>query len=151
MFRWAPVWKNWGWRRETRGMKKCENCVFWHFEPISRVATGCSPFHHFPILNLTGNCPNGLASTCSTPTNKLEKYENSNFEDFLNLFKGDECCSDHMISFHYVTRPLMYAIHNLVYHIRPFGLDQRSTFSKKLLKILKKIFPKFQFSFWQHQ
>ena len=30
-----------------------------------------------------------------------------------------------MISFHYVTKPLMYAIHGLVYHVRPFGIDQR--------------------------
>lgn len=27
-----------------------------------------------------------------------------------------------MISFHYVNKALLYAIHNLIYHIRPFGL-----------------------------
>uniref|UniRef100_A0A915DR24 Uncharacterized protein n=1 Tax=Ditylenchus dipsaci TaxID=166011 RepID=A0A915DR24_9BILA len=36
--------------------------------------------------------------------------------------QGSECCSDHMISFHYVKTAQLYAIHNLIYHIRPFGL-----------------------------
>lgn len=35
-----------------------------------------------------------------------------------------ECCSDSMISFHYVTPQLMYTIHNLLYNIQPFGLKR---------------------------
>ncbi|KAI1719550.1 fringe-like domain-containing protein [Ditylenchus destructor] len=44
--------------------------------------------------------------------------------------QGSECCSDHMISFHYVNKALLYAIHNLIYHIRPFGLAS-STINEK--------------------
>uniref|UniRef100_A0A7E4VP58 Glycoprotein-N-acetylgalactosamine 3-beta-galactosyltransferase 1 n=1 Tax=Panagrellus redivivus TaxID=6233 RepID=A0A7E4VP58_PANRE len=35
--------------------------------------------------------------------------------------QGKECCSDYMISFHYVNKGTMYALDNLLYHIRPIG------------------------------
>lgn len=36
--------------------------------------------------------------------------------------QGKECCSDYMISYHYVNTATMYSLDFLVYHLRPFGL-----------------------------
>uniref|UniRef100_A0AC34RKR2 N-acetylgalactosaminide beta-1,3-galactosyltransferase n=1 Tax=Panagrolaimus sp. JU765 TaxID=591449 RepID=A0AC34RKR2_9BILA len=35
--------------------------------------------------------------------------------------EGKDCCSDYMVTFHYVTPETMYAIENFLYHIRPIG------------------------------
>lgn len=36
--------------------------------------------------------------------------------------QGKECCSDYMISYHYVNAATMYSLDFLIYHLRPFGL-----------------------------
>lgn len=33
-----------------------------------------------------------------------------------------ECCSDYVISFHYVSRGHMYALYNSIYHTRVYGV-----------------------------
>ncbi|CAD5232087.1 unnamed protein product [Bursaphelenchus xylophilus] len=54
-----------------------------------------------------------------------------------------ECCSDYMISFHYVSGAKMYALYNLVYHVRVFGVTDEHlllgapNLGQKLTKISK--------------
>jgi hypothetical protein len=52
---------------------------------------------------------------------------------FYPYEQGKECCSDYMISFHYVNKGTMYALDNLLYHIKPFGFydDYWASESKK--------------------
>uniref|UniRef100_A0A914E314 Glycoprotein-N-acetylgalactosamine 3-beta-galactosyltransferase 1 n=1 Tax=Acrobeloides nanus TaxID=290746 RepID=A0A914E314_9BILA len=47
---------------------------------------------------------------------------------FYPYEQGEECCSDYVVSFHYVNKATLYALHNLIYHIRAFGVsdDARS-------------------------
>lgn len=68
-----------------------------------------SPFYH-----LHGNN--------NTKKSTLPKW----FHQYMYYPYNDtkECCSDFAISFHYVTPQLMYTIHNLLYHIQPFGLKR---------------------------
>lgn len=39
--------------------------------------------------------------------------------------QGQECCSDYMVSFHYVNKANMYSLDYLLYHVRPFALGVR--------------------------
>ena len=57
---------------------------------------------------------------------------------------GPDCCSEYMISFHYVDKTTMYLIENLLYYIRPFGfIDQfwriqfQSNTKKSIIETLK--------------
>lgn len=46
----------------------------------------------------------------------------------LISFQGLECCSDSLISVHYVTPANMYLFEYLIYHVKPFGLSYNPTF-----------------------
>ncbi|XP_070566337.1 glycoprotein-N-acetylgalactosamine 3-beta-galactosyltransferase 1-like [Ptychodera flava] len=46
--------------------------------------------------------------------------------------QGLECCSDETITFHYVGPNLMYSLEYMVYHMRPFGVEQGSCSATQL-------------------
>ncbi|KAH7710189.1 glycoprotein-N-acetylgalactosamine 3-beta-galactosyltransferase 1 [Aphelenchoides avenae] len=65
-----------------------------------------------------------------SPTSHMESNSNKSMPSWFHQYMyypylqgGDECCSDYMVSFHYVGKATMYALHNLLYHIRAFGLS----------------------------
>uniref|UniRef100_A0A0N4ZRH2 Glycoprotein-N-acetylgalactosamine 3-beta-galactosyltransferase 1 n=1 Tax=Parastrongyloides trichosuri TaxID=131310 RepID=A0A0N4ZRH2_PARTI len=88
-----------------------------------------SPLYHFHGNNSTGKSllPKWFYQYMYYPYNDTE-----------------ECCSDTMISFHYVTPQLMYTIHNLLYRVYPFGLKKDNTMyhskdNEKILEYAKKL------------
>jgi len=62
-----------------------------------------------------------------SPLTHLQAGGNKTVPDWFHKYmyypyvQGRECCSDYMISFHYVNKGTMYALDNLLYHIRPIG------------------------------
>uniref|UniRef100_A0AC34R3N9 N-acetylgalactosaminide beta-1,3-galactosyltransferase n=1 Tax=Panagrolaimus sp. JU765 TaxID=591449 RepID=A0AC34R3N9_9BILA len=62
-----------------------------------------------------------------SPLSHLQAGGNKSMPDWFHHYmfypytQGKECCSDYMISFHYVNKGVMYALDNLLYHIRPIG------------------------------
>uniref|UniRef100_A0A0K0EUU4 Glycoprotein-N-acetylgalactosamine 3-beta-galactosyltransferase 1 n=1 Tax=Strongyloides venezuelensis TaxID=75913 RepID=A0A0K0EUU4_STRVS len=68
-----------------------------------------SPSHHFHGNNATGKSliPKWVYQYMYYPLNNTK-----------------ECCSETMISFHYVTPQLMYTLHNFLYFVQPFGLNR---------------------------
>ena len=43
--------------------------------------------------------------------------------DFHPYKDGPDCCSDHSITFHYISPKMMYQLEYFVYHLRPFGIE----------------------------
>lgn len=41
---------------------------------------------------------------------------------YPQLLQGKECCSDYVISFHYIDAATMHSLNFLIYHLKPYGL-----------------------------
>lgn len=54
----------------------------------------------------------------------------------LNI--GMECCSDYMISIHYVDTRTMYLLEYIIYHVKPFGVPYFPSFDENLNKATNK-------------
>lgn len=55
--------------------------------------------------------------------------------------EGLECCSDNLISIHYVDPQNMYLLEYLVYHVKPFGLSYNPDFNAVMFGIQNKTEP----------
>uniref|UniRef100_A0A914UP70 N-acetylgalactosaminide beta-1,3-galactosyltransferase n=1 Tax=Plectus sambesii TaxID=2011161 RepID=A0A914UP70_9BILA len=64
------------------------------------------------------------------------------FYTFYRYNQGQNCCSDYTVSFHYVSKNMMYAMEYFFYHLRPFGIStncvaswQKDLTSEKLIEM----------------
>ena len=72
---------------------------------------------------LPGNCMHQLNVTFgdSRDDKKLRRFISTNPNDTFHrriMDKKTSCCSDTIISFHYVSPPMLYALYFMVYHIK---------------------------------
>ena len=44
---------------------------------------------------------------------------------YYPVVEGMNCCSDTAVTFHYITPGLMYVMEYRIYHLKPYGLDQK--------------------------
>lgn len=63
--------------------------------------------------------PFGPASHLSSNHTLPKWFHNFMFYPYT---QGEECCSDYMISYHYINTATMYTLDFLIYHLRPYGL-----------------------------